>query len=116
MGESVVEATLTKWLKEVGDTIEVEDTVVEIATDKVDSDVTSEVSGILIEKKFLENDVVKVGDVMAIIQTDVDESINEAESEHKRGEEKQIKKLTLPNQRPLNCLTICQNLKVYLKL
>ena len=52
MGESVVEATLTKWLKEVGDTIEVEDTVVEIATDKVDSDVTSEVSGILIEKKF----------------------------------------------------------------
>ena len=67
MGESVVEATLTKWLKEVGDPIEVEDTVVEIATDKVDSDVTSEVSGILIEQKFLENDVVKVGDVIMLI-------------------------------------------------
>ena len=101
MGESVVEATLTKWLKEVGDTIEVEDTVVEIATDKVDSDVTSEVSGILIEKKFLENDVVKVGDVMAIIQTDVDESIDEAESEYKRGEEKQIKETNLPESKTI---------------
>ena len=101
MGESVVEATLTKWLKEVGDTIEVEDTVVEIATDKVDSDVTSEVSGILIEKKFLENDVVKVGDVMAIIQTDIDESIDEAESQLKRGEEKQIKETNLPESKTI---------------
>jgi 2-oxoglutarate dehydrogenase E2 component (dihydrolipoamide succinyltransferase) len=73
MGESVVEATLTKWLKEVGDSIEVDDIIVEIATDKVDSDVPSEVSGVLIEKKFVENDVVKVGAVMAVIQTDGEE-------------------------------------------
>ncbi len=72
MGESVVEATLTKWLKEVGDPIEVDDVIVEIATDKVDSDVPSEVTGILIEKKFSENDVVQIGEVMAVIQTDGD--------------------------------------------
>ena len=75
MGESVVEATLTKWLKEVGDAVEVDDIIVEIATDKVDSDVPSEVKGILIEKKFVENDVVQVGDVMAVIQTDGEEPI-----------------------------------------
>ena len=64
MGESVIEATLTKWLKELGDPIEVDDVIVEIATDKVDSDVPSEVSGILIEKKFSENDVVQIGEVV----------------------------------------------------
>ena len=72
MGESVMEATLTKWLKEVGEPVEMDDIVVEIATDKVDSDVPSEVKGILIEKKFIENDVVQVGEVMAVIQTDGD--------------------------------------------
>ena len=70
MGESVAEATLTKWLKEVGQSIEVEDIVLEIATDKVDSDVPSEVSGVLIEKKFKENQVVQVGEVMAVIETE----------------------------------------------
>tara|TARA_B100001057_G_scaffold264292_1_gene264397 strand:- start:418 stop:1794 length:1377 start_codon:yes stop_codon:yes gene_type:complete len=73
MGESVVEATLTKWLKVVGESIKVDDIVVEIATDKVDSDVPSEVSGVLIEKKFAENEVVQVGEVMAVIQTEGDE-------------------------------------------
>ena len=58
MGESVAEATLTKWLKQVGESIEADDIVVEIATDKVDSDVPSEVNGVLIEKKFDENEVV----------------------------------------------------------
>ena len=81
MGESVVEATLTKWLKEVGDPVEVEDILVEIATDKVDSDVPSEVSGVLIEKKFSENEVVQVGEVMAIIQTEGDESDDQLNNE-----------------------------------
>ena len=52
MGESVAEATLNSWLKDVGDHIDVDEAVVEISTDKVDSDVPSEVRGILIEKKF----------------------------------------------------------------
>ncbi len=70
MGESVAEATITKWLKEVGDTIEMEDAVLEIATDKVDSEVPSPVEGKLIKKLFEENDVVQVGQVIAIISTD----------------------------------------------
>ena len=81
MGESVMEATLTKWLKEVGESIEMDDIVVEIATDKVDSDVPSEVKGILIEKKFIENDVVQVGEVMAVIQTDGDQIDDQASDE-----------------------------------
>ena len=70
MGESVAEATITTWLKEVGDTIELDDAVVEIATDKVDSEVPSEVEGVLIEKLFEVDDVVQVGQVIAVIETE----------------------------------------------
>jgi 2-oxoglutarate dehydrogenase E2 component (dihydrolipoamide succinyltransferase) len=69
MGESVAEATITKWLLEVGDTIHLDDPIVEIATDKVDTDVTSEVEGVLAEKCFQENEVVKVGETLVIIET-----------------------------------------------
>jgi len=68
MGESVAEATVTKWLKEVGDIIALDDPVVEIATDKVDTDVTSEVQGVLKEQCFKENEVVQIGDVLAVIE------------------------------------------------
>ena len=70
MGESVAEATITSWLKEVGDTIESDEAVLEIATDKVDSEVPSEVTGVLIEKLFNIDDVVQVGQVIAIIETE----------------------------------------------
>ncbi|MCB0450399.1 MAG: 2-oxo acid dehydrogenase subunit E2 [Confluentibacter sp.] len=70
MGESVAEATITSWLKEVGDTIEVDEAVLEIATDKVDSEVPSEVDGVLVEKFFNADDVVQVGQVIAIIETE----------------------------------------------
>ncbi|GAA4319743.1 dihydrolipoamide acetyltransferase family protein [Pontixanthobacter gangjinensis] len=70
MGESVAEATITSWLKEVGDTIEMDEPVLEIATDKVDSEVPSEVDGKLVEKLFEVDDVVKVGQTIAIIETD----------------------------------------------
>jgi 2-oxoglutarate dehydrogenase E2 component (dihydrolipoamide succinyltransferase) len=69
MGESVAEATLTNWLKEVGDTIEADEAVLEIATDKVDSEVPSEVDGVLVEKFFNVDDVVQVGQTIAIIET-----------------------------------------------
>ena len=71
MGESVAEATITNWLKEIGDKIEMDEAVLEIATDKVDSEVPSEVSGILIEKLFQKDDLVQVGQTIAIIETDV---------------------------------------------
>ena len=69
MGESVAEATLTAWLKDIGDTIEFDEAVVEIATDKVDSEVPSEKKGVLIEKCFEVNDVIEVGQTIAIIET-----------------------------------------------
>lgn len=72
MGESVAEATITTWLKEVGDTIEADEAVVEVATDKVDSEVPCEMEGVLVEKFFGVNDVVQVGQVLAIIETDSD--------------------------------------------
>ena len=106
MGESVVEATLTKWLKEEGESIEVDDIVVEIATDKVDSDVPSEVSGVLIEKKFAENEVVQVGEVMAVIQTEGDETEVEPALEVEPPKEKievsipKAKTLSLPDPLP----------------
>lgn len=68
MGESVAEATLTAWLKEVGDAIELDEPIFEIATDKVDSEVPSEVEGVLLEKRFAVDDVIKVGEVVALIQ------------------------------------------------
>jgi len=70
MGESVAEATITNWLKKVGEVIAADEAVLEIATDKVDSEVPSEVSGTLVEVLFQENDVVKVGQTIAIIETE----------------------------------------------
>ena len=70
MGESVDEATITGWLKNEGDFINEDDLIVEIATDKVDSEVPSEFSGVLIKKLCEVNDVVKVGDPIAIIETE----------------------------------------------
>jgi len=70
MGESVAEATVTNWLKQVGDKIEQDEAVLEIATDKVDSEVPSEVSGTLVEILFNVDDVVQVGQTVAIIETE----------------------------------------------
>ena len=70
MGESVAEATITNWLKKVGDKIEIDEAVLEIATDKVDSEIPSEISGVLSEILFNVNDIVKVGQTIAIIETE----------------------------------------------
>ena len=68
MGESVAEATLTAWLKDVGDSISIDESIVEVATDKVDSDIPSEVEGVLIEKRFEVNQIAQVGDVIGVIE------------------------------------------------
>ncbi len=72
MGESVAEATITNWLKQVGDKIEADEVVLEIATDKVDSEVPSEVSGVLVEQLFAKDDIVQVGQTFAIVETEAD--------------------------------------------
>ncbi|MDA7820482.1 2-oxo acid dehydrogenase subunit E2 [Flavobacteriaceae bacterium] len=79
MGESVAEATVTKWLMEVGDRVVLDDAVLEIATDKVDTDVTSEVTGVLFEKRVQENEVVSVGAVLAVIEIEGETTIEQKE-------------------------------------
>lgn len=70
MGESVDEATLTTWLVDIGDTIEMDDGVLEVSTDKVDTEIPSEVTGVLIEKRFEIDDLIKVGETIAIIEVE----------------------------------------------
>lgn len=70
MGESIIEATILKWVKQVGDTVDVDETILEIATDKVDSEVPSPVAGTISQILFQEDDVVEVGKVIAIIATE----------------------------------------------
>ncbi len=69
LGESITEATITKWLKQVGDPIELDDPILELATDKVDSEIPSPVEGILKEQFFQEGDTVEVDTVIAVIET-----------------------------------------------
>lgn len=80
MGESVAEATVTKWLMEVGDRVVLDDAIVEIATDKVDTDVTAEVEGILIEKRIQEDEVVAVGAVLAVIEIEGETAEQDSET------------------------------------
>ena len=69
MGESIAEATLTNWLKNVGDKVDIDEPVVEIATDKVDSDIPSEYKGVLVKRNFQVDQIIKVGEVIAEIET-----------------------------------------------
>jgi 2-oxoglutarate dehydrogenase E2 component (dihydrolipoamide succinyltransferase) len=66
MGESVTEATITNWLKNVGDTVDLDEPLVEVATDKVDNELPSEAEGVLVKQLFGKDDVAQVGDVIAI--------------------------------------------------
>lgn len=82
MGESVNEATVTQWLKNEGDPISADEAVVEVATDKVDTEVPSEISGVLVKKLVQENEVVAVGSPMAIIETDEDIELEDTDIVH----------------------------------
>jgi 2-oxoglutarate dehydrogenase E2 component (dihydrolipoamide succinyltransferase) len=72
MGESVTEATITNWLKNVGDTVDMDEPLVEVATDKVDNELPSEAAGVLVKRLFEKDQVAQVGDVIAIISTEGD--------------------------------------------
>jgi 2-oxoglutarate dehydrogenase E2 component (dihydrolipoamide succinyltransferase) len=90
MGESVAEATITSWLKSVGDSIQEDEPIVEIATDKVDSEVPSPCSGILKEILFNENDIVPVGAVFAIIESELNQESSEIINAPKEKIEEEI--------------------------
>lgn len=70
MGESVAEATIIKWVKNVGDSVKLDETILEIATDKVDSEIPSPFEGTLVKQLFKEGDVVQVGALIAVISSD----------------------------------------------
>ena len=95
MGESIEEATITKWFVKEGDTVEEDDVLLEIATDKVDSEIPSPVEGLVKKIFFKQDEVVAVGTVIAVIGMDGDDSIStekkdasEEESESTPEEEK----------------------------
>jgi 2-oxoglutarate dehydrogenase E2 component (dihydrolipoamide succinyltransferase) len=83
LGESIIEATITKWIKQAGDTVEEDDAIVEIATDKVDSEIPSPVEGKIIKTLYNEGDVVAVGKPIAIIEIEGDEDEISGEPEEK---------------------------------
>jgi 2-oxoglutarate dehydrogenase E2 component (dihydrolipoamide succinyltransferase) len=83
MGESVAEATIIKWLKKEGDKIAADETVLEIATDKVDSEIPSTAEGTLVKRLFNEGDVVQVGKAIAIISTDANATVESSAPEVK---------------------------------
>lgn len=87
MGESVNEATITKWLVEEGASVEEDDAIMEIATDKVDSEVPSPAAGVIAEKRCAEGDVVQVGDVIAVLE--VEGAGDESQSSSDGGGEKE---------------------------
>ncbi len=92
MGEGIIEATVTKLLKREGDSVEEEDPIMEIATDKVDSEIPAPVSGVIAKILFEEGDVPKVGDIVAIITTDgenIDDSDKSSKSEEAPVENKE---------------------------
>ena len=78
MGESVSEATIISWTKEIGENVELDETIVEIATDKVDSEVPSTHEGKLVEKLFEADDLVQVGEAFAVLETEGDDSATES--------------------------------------
>lgn len=90
LGESVQEATITKWFKKVGETIEEEEVLLEIATDKVDSEIPSPVDGIITKILFEENALVPVGEIIAVVDLSGDASaVEQVNEESKVAEMKQ---------------------------
>jgi len=113
MGESVAEATITTWLKAVGDVIEEDEPIVEIATDKVDSEVPSPASGILKEILFQEGDVVEVGTSFAVIQTEGEVKNDSAPTASKEADTQTVeieKEVETTILEPLNETEIIENL------
>ncbi len=101
LGESITEATIITWFKNVGDRIEEDEMLLEVATDKVDSEVPSTASGTIAEILFKENDVIKIGDTIAIINTDgsTSTSVKKGSKSELKTEKKEVKqKKTTPKK------------------
>jgi 2-oxoglutarate dehydrogenase E2 component (dihydrolipoamide succinyltransferase) len=98
LGESVIEATLTAWLKEIGDTILADEGIFEVATDKVDTEIPCEVSGVLIEKRVQVDEVAKIGQIVGIVETNAtDVPVKKVEKETPQP----IIEVTQPDEVPI---------------
>ena len=97
LGESIKEATIITWYKNVGDTIEEDEILLEVATDKVDSEVPSLVSGVITELLYQQNDVVNIGKTIAIIKTDGKISVKKQKPNQKKPAQKQSQSLKKPS-------------------
>lgn len=91
LGESIIEATITRWVKNIGDQLEEDDSIVEIATDKVDSEIPSPIEGKLEKLLFNEGDVVPVGTVIAIVETGDGEVSETSDDNSEKSKEDQVK-------------------------
>ncbi len=101
MGEGIIEATITKWLKKEGDKIAEDDSIVEVATDKVDSEIPSPVSGIISKFLFKEGDVVAIGVAIAIVNTSAESKIEISETKENVSNENDSElfpEMTIPNK------------------
>ena len=98
LGESIIEATITKWLKKEGDSVKEDESILEIATDKVDSEIPSPVEGTLVERLFKEGDVVAIGTIIAVIDIGGEETAvsKKPVSEEKTAPEEPVKKKSQP--------------------
>ena len=93
LGESVQEATITKWFVKEGDRIEEDEPLFEVATDKVDSEIPSPVDGIIKQIRFQLNDVVPVGEIVAVITTEDDDSPEQITKNAEVGSEPEMPKI-----------------------
>ncbi|WP_257161369.1 2-oxoglutarate dehydrogenase, E2 component, dihydrolipoamide succinyltransferase [Corynebacterium cystitidis] len=91
LGESVTEGTITTWLKEVGDTVEVDEPLLEVSTDKVDTEIPSPVAGVLLEIKAEEDDTVEVGEVIAIVGDEGESADSGADAAEEQDEPEEKK-------------------------
>ena len=111
LGESITEATILNWFKNVGDVIEDDEMLLEVATDKVDTEVPSTVSGIVKKLLFDVNDVIKIGEILAIIEIDNDYSNNKNLKKDSNEEKNSIKKPILKNKNVKNLNNLEKNTK-----
>jgi len=111
LGESIKEAAIITWFKNVGDTIEDDEMLLEVATDKVDSEVPSNISGTIVEILFKENDVIKIGETIAIINTDLSTSdlVKKDSKAVSKTEKKEVKEVPQKKTSPKKLVSAKQN-------
>lgn len=113
MGESVTEATITNWLKNVGDSVALDEPLVEVATDKVDNELPSEAAGILIKQLFQKDEVAQVGDVIAILSTDGADSATPIENAQPSENKPVVVEKTITENTPVASAVVSSSNRFY---